>query len=459
MRTACFLALLLPVVAPAADWPQWLGPNRAGEFVEPNLLDKFPAGGPKVEWDVPVGEGYGGPAVSGGKVFLLDRVKPADAATPNGVFDTKTTVTGQERVRCFDAATGKDLWTVAYDCPYRISYAAGPRCTPTVDGGRVYALGAMGDLHCLNAADGAAVWKKQFVKEYDATLPVWGFASHPLIDGDNLICLVGGSNGRLVVAFDKVTGAEKWTSQSFDGDFGYNPPVIATLAGKRTLLVWHPKAVVGLDPATGKRFWSVPLDSKAALTAPTLRTQGNRVFATSFYEGAKLIEVTPAGANLVWKSKARGERPAQTTDLSSIMPTPVWKGDFIYGVDSYGELRCIEAATGKRVWTTMQATRGRLTPENVRSRETPSESQPWAERWSNAFLVTCGDKTLLFNEQGELIIAKLTPAGYEEIDRAVILEPTNKLAGRPVVWMHPAFAMGSMFARNDHKMVRVKLTK
>lgn len=458
---ALLAGLALAAPTPGPDWPQWMGPDRAGVFTQADLPDTFPKDGPPVEWRVPVGDGYAGPAVAGGKVFLLDRIKPGDAPTPTGAFDTKTVVKGQERVRCLDAATGKDVWTHGYDCPYRLSYSAGPRCTPTVDGARVYALGAMGDLHCVNIADGKVLWAKNFPRDYGSPVPVWGFAAHPLVDGDNLICLVGGTDGRLVVAFDKVTGAEKWHALSFDsGDFGYNPPVIATLAGKRTLLVWHPKAVVGLDPATGAKRWDVPMTARSALTAPMLRTQGDRVFLTAFYEGSTLLEVTPAGAKILWKSKARGERPAQTLDLSSIITTPVWAGEHIYGVDSYGELRCLEAATGKRVWTDQRATRGRLTPPGVRERDTPSETAPWSERWACAFLTpTGGDKYLIFNEQGELIRAKLTPAGYEELGRVVLLEPTNKLAGRPVVWTHPAYAGGSVFARNDKELVRARLGK
>ena len=453
------LSLALGQPAPPADWPQWLGPDRAGVYAAPDLPDKFPPGGPPIAWRAPVGEGYAGPAVAGGKVFVADFVKPGDAQTPKNAFDTKTATKGRERILCFDAATGNELWAYAYECRYKLSYSAGPRCTPTVDGGKIYYLGAMGDLTCIDVASGKKVWAKNFPRDYNSPVPLWGFAAAPLVDGDNLICLAGGSDGRLVVALNKNTGAEKWRAIAFDsGDFGYNPPVIHTLAGKRTLLIWNPRTLTGLDPATGAKFWDVPLPSKAALTVPTLAVQGNRVFATTFYAGATMIEITPKRPKIVWQSKARGERPGQTTDLSSIITTPVWAGEYIYGVGSYGELRCIEAATGKRVWSTMRATRGRLTPERVRERETPSEAQPWSERWACAFLTpTGGDKYLIWNEQGELIRAKLTPAGYEELDRAPLLEPTNRLAGRPVVWTPAAYALGSVFVRNDKELLRAKL--
>jgi outer membrane protein assembly factor BamB len=454
------LVVMLPATGRAADWPQWMGPHRDGVWRETDLIEKFPAGGPKVSWEAKVGQGYAGPAVAGGKVFVLERTEEPGQPQPANAFDTKVEQVGVEALACFDQATGKELWRKSYPCRYRISYNAGPRCTPTVDGDRVYTLGAMGDLVCRNVADGAAVWQLNFVKDMGATVPPWGFSAHPLVDGNNLICLAGGSDGRLVVALDKLTGKEVWRSLSFDsGDFGYASPVIHTLNGVRTLLIWHPKALNGLDPTTGKKLWSVPMNIKFALTAPLIRVQGNRVFTTSFYDGSQMVEVTPDGPKVLWKSKAKGEKPNQTTDLSSIISTPLWKGDTIYGVDSYGELRAIDAATGKRLWATMKATRGPLTPENVAGRETPSETQPWSERWGNAFLIENGDRTVLFNEQGVLIFAKLTRAGYEELDRAQILQPTNRLAGRPVVWMHPAFADGHVYARNDTKLVAIDLRK
>ena len=159
--------------------------------------------------------GYAGPAVASSKVYLLDRI------TPNGKINRE----GTERVLCLDEKTGKQLWKHEYPCEYRIDYPAGPRCTPTVDGERVYCLGGMGDLFCLDSAKGNVIWSKDFPRDYGAKVPVWGYAAHPLIDGDKLICL-GGGPGKLVVAFDKKTGKELWAVESCPGDFGYSPPMI-----------------------------------------------------------------------------------------------------------------------------------------------------------------------------------------------------------------------------------------
>ena len=459
MRTALLATLLLSSgTARADDWPQWLGPKRDGVWREDGIADKFPADGPKKLWEKPVGIGYGGPAVAGGKLYLMDRVLGSGVANPANPFDRQSKVAGNERVLCLDAKTGNQLWKYEYPSVYQISYAAGPRCTPTVDGDKVYTLGAMGDLHCLDAAKGTLVWKKNFVDDFDARVPVWGFACHPLVDGDNLICVAGGSDNRLVIAFDKHTGKVNWASQSCEGDFGYCPPVVYEFGGTRQLIVWHARALVGLDPATGKRLWSVPWELKASLNVPMPRKVGeDGLFVTSFYHGSMFLKVSADAAKVVWKSAAKGEMPNQTRDLSAIMSTPVIDGDYTYGVCSHGELRCLVTATGERKWATMLATRGKLTAANVAANPEPNTS---SERWGHAFIVKQGDRFVLFNEQGDLIFAKLSASGYEEVSRAHLIDPTNTMArGRKVVWMHPAFADRCVFVRNDQQLACFSLAK
>jgi outer membrane protein assembly factor BamB len=446
---------LLVTTARADDWPQWLGPKRDGVWRETGIIDTFPKDGPKKLWSVPVGTGYSGPAVAGGKVFVMDRVLAPGVKSPENAFG-KPKLKGTERVLCLDEKTGRELWKHEYPAEYAISYSSGPRCTPIVDGDRVYTLGAMGHLFCLNAADGKPVWSKDFIKDYESFLPTWGFAAHPLVDGEKLICLVGGSDNRLVVAFDKKTGAELWAAEHCPGDFGYSPPMIYEFGGKRQLVIWHSRAVLGLEPETGKRIWNADFEIKAGLTAPTARKVGeDRLFVTSFYNGSMLLRVKADGAEVVWKSKAKGEGIHQTADLSSIMPTPVIDGDYVYGVCSYGQLRCIEVDTGKRIWESMKATRGKLTPPRVAERDEPDGG----ERWSNAFIIPHVDRYFLFNEQGDLIIAKLSPKGYEEMSRAHLIDPTNKDPRRLVVWTHPAFANKCVFVRNDKELACFDLAK
>ena len=448
------LTLLAPT-ARAEDWPQWLGPKRDGVWRETGIIDTFPKDGPKKLWSVPVGTGYSGPAVAGGKVFVMDRLLAPGVKPPEKAFG-KPKLKGAERVLCLDEKTGRELWKHEYPAEYAISYSSGPRCTPIVDGDRVYTLGAMGHLFCLNAADGKPIWSKDFIKDYESFLPQWGFAAHPLVDGEKLICLAGGSDNRLVVAFDKKTGAELWAVEHCPGDFGYSPPMIYEFGGKRHLVIWHSQAVLGLEPESGKRIWRVDFEIKSGLTAPTARKVGeDRLFVTSFYNGSMLLRVKADAADVVWKSNAKGEGIHQTTDLSSIMPTPVVDGDHVYGVCSYGQLRCIEADTGKRIWESMNATRGKLTSPKVAARDEPDGS----ERWSNAFIIPHADRYFLFNEQGDLIIAKLSPRGYEEVSRAHLIDPTNTDARRLVVWTHPAFANRCVFVRNDKELACFDLAK
>jgi outer membrane protein assembly factor BamB len=436
----CLLVLaLLPAAACADDWPQWLGPRRDGVWREKGILEKFPSGGPKVVWRTPIGGGYAGPAVAGGRVYVTDRVLAPGVKRLNGP--------GKERVLCLDAANGKQLWKHEYDCTYRMAYPAGPRTTPVAHAGKVYTLGGMGDLFCLDAKNGKVLWKKNFVKDYDARVPMWGFAVHPLLDGDKLICLVGGE-GSVVVAFDKDKGTQKWKALSVDGsDIGYCPPMIFKVGKTRQLIIWHPESVNGLDPENGKVHWSVPFRVRANLSIPTPRLLGDKLFITSFYNGCLMLRLSadkPA-AKVLWRSKGRGERPNQTDKLHAIMCTPFLKGEHIYGVCSYGELRCLRVKDGERVWSDLTAT--------------GCDGEP--TRWANAFLVPQGERYFLFNEKGDLIIASLTPKGYKQIDRAHILEPTYNLGGfgggRKVLWSHPAFANRSMYARNDKEIVCVSL--
>jgi len=444
------LAIFLcsPFTLHADDWPQWLGPKRDGIWRETGILDKFPAGGPKVLWRTPCGMGYAGPAIANGRVFLAERVLGEGQANPDDPF-VRSNVKGTDQLVCLDEATGKRLWNFGSEVEYRINYAAGPRSTPIVDGELVYWLGPMGDLHAIDIKTAKPVWQKNYLKDYQSSVPVWGFTRHPLVDGDKLICMIGGPEAPGVVAFDKTTGKEVWKALSISGDPGYNSPVIFEVNGKRVLIVWHSHAVVGLDPETGKKQWEYRWEIQAALTAPTARlVNKSLLFLTSFYNGSLLLDIGGSDPKVVWKSKSKAGQaavmPQNTVDLHSIMPTPWIKDDHIYGVCSYGELRCLELMSGKRLWETHAATSGK------------------SARWGNAFLTPHleTDRVFLFNERGELIIARLTPKGYEEIDRAKILEPTNKYAaGRTVVWSHPAFANGNVYARNDNEIVAVSLKK
>src|SRR5262245_8395180 len=246
-------SLVAAAVAGADDWPQWLGPRRDAVWRETGILEKFPEGGPKVRWRAPVAGGYAGPAVAEGKVFVTDRVLAKDTEKPKDPFRPGTTP-GTERVLCLNEADGRLLWKHEYDCPYTVQYPYGPRTTPVVRDGRVYALGAEGHLVCLDTDDGRRRWGRDLKKDYNVKAPVWGFAAHPLLDGHKLICMVGGE-GSTVVAFDKDTGKEIWRALSASQP-GYCPPMIFEAGGTRQLIVWDANKLSSLDPETGKVYWS-----------------------------------------------------------------------------------------------------------------------------------------------------------------------------------------------------------
>lgn len=440
-KTLLLLALLTLTTANlrADDWPQWLGPQRDAVWRETGILESFPASGPAVRWRVPIGGGYSGPAVAGGRVYFMDRQLAKDASNPRNAF-ARGRIPGSERVLCLDAADGRQLWAHEYACDYTVSYAAGPRTTPVVRGGKVYALGAEGNLCCLDATTGREIWARDFKKDFGIPTPMWGFAGHPLLDGQKLICLAGGE-GSVAVAFDKDTGKELWRALSAP-EPGYAPPVIYEAGGKRQLIIWHPQALNSLDPETGALYWSEPGKANSGMTIATPRRLGDLLYVTSFYNGSVMLRLAadrPAATRL-WQSKKASERDTDT--LHTVMSTPFLEDGHIYGVCSYGQLRCLKAETGERVWETFAATTG---------------DKP--VRWANAFLVKNANRWFLFNEKGDLIIAKLSPTGYEEISRAHLLEPTNTDPGRPVVWSHPAFADRCIFARNDREIICVSLAK
>jgi outer membrane protein assembly factor BamB len=320
-----------------------------------------------------------------------------------------------------------------------VSYATGPRATPTVADGKVYTLGAEGNLICLDAEKGKLLWSHDFKKEFGVKTPTWGFAGHPLADGKKLICLAGG-DGSVVVAFDKDSGKELWRALNAK-EPGYAPPMIYEFANKRQLILWHPEAVNALDPETGKVIWTYPLTRavQAGMTIPTPRKVGDKLFLTSFYNGSLMLRVDSDKPSLVWASQKVSEK--DTDGLHSVFATPLIENGYIYSPCSYGQFRCLNADTGERIWETFEPTTGK------------------SERWGNAFIVKNGDRSFLFNEKGDLIIAKLSPEKYEEISRAHLIDPDNHDAHRPVVWSHPAFANKSVYARNDQEIVCATLAK
>jgi len=436
MRVFVLCSLLLFAALQAAhadDWPQWLGPERDSVWREKGIVDRFPTNGLEVKWRVPVELGYSGPAVVDDRVFVFDYAKTSGTSTNNPGGRDK--LEGKERVLCLSAATGKQLWKHQYDCSYNISYPSGPRCTPTVDSGRVYTLGAEGNLYCLNTESGDVIWSKELKKEYKTETPIWGFAAHPLVVGDLLYCVVGGQ-GSVAVAFDKKTGREVWRALS-NNEPGYCPPTLIEHAGTKQLLIWHPKSLNALNPLTGDVHWSVDLAPSYGMSVTAPRKTGNYLFASGIGNIGALIELgdTASSAEVKWRGNSKSA-------FYSCNSTPIIDGELIYGNDCQtGMLIGARIEDGKRVWETREPTSG----GNRRASH------------GTAYLVKHEDRYFIASETGDLILAELSPQGYKETSRFHMLDPTNECFGRAVVWSHPAFARRCVFARNDKELVCINL--
>ena len=427
-------AVAFGVVVRADDWPEVAGKGRRSVWNETGILEKFPADGLKVLWRTPVRSGYAGPAVADGRVFITDYM---ETQRPRGI----------ERAMALDEKTGKVLWTQEWPADYRgISWPVGPRATPTVDGDRVYILGADGKLFCFDVQTGAIRWKKDFPQEYKADRMKWafdwGFASSPLVDGDRLIAMVGGQPDAKVVAFDKMTGKEIWRALSSDTELGVAQPIIITAGGARQLIIWYPGAVASLDPVSGKQYWEQPYKVGGSMTVAIPAQHGSQLFLTTFYDGPLMLtldEKKPA-ATISWKGKSDSE--IQTDGLHAVITTPAIIGDHIYGICSYGQFRCLLAKTGERVWETQAVTKERA-------------------RWASGVMVRNGDRLFINNDRGELIIVKPSPAGYQEVSRTALIKPTSPPQNRRelvnVNWMYPAYANKHIYARNDEEIICASL--
>ena len=422
----------------AEDWKQWRGAGRLGVWHETGIVDEFPDSGLKVKWRTPIRNGFSGPAVADGRVFVTDWVEDPESRT----------IDGTERALALDEQTGEELWSYSWGATYRAlmaSYAAGPMATPTVDEERVYILGATGLLWCLNVETGAVVWHRNFLAEYDASLPPWGTPAAPLVDGEKLITIVGGEPDALVVAFDKRTGAELWRALQVTGGSS-SPPIIYEAGGVRQLIIWHTAALASLNPETGEKYWEEPWESGSSMNVITPLKVDNYLLVSEFYNGSLMMQLGTDGptARMIWKGSSRSEMPNETDGLHTVITPPVIIDDYLYGVGSYGELRGLDARTGERLWMS-----GEMTPQ---------------ARWGGAFIVRHGDRYFVNNDDGDLIIAQFTPTGYVEIDRTELITATTsagygprKRHDRMVNWAHPAYANRHIVHRNAEEIVRASL--
>jgi outer membrane protein assembly factor BamB len=385
---------------PAADWPQWLGPNRDGISAETGLLKTWPAKeGPPLVWQRAVGEGYSGPVVAGERLILFHRV------------DDK------EVVQCFNALKGDNLWSFDYPTDYvdGLGKGNGPRSTPVVDGKRIYTLGAEGWLHSIDLDSGKKIWGRSIVADYKVPANYFGVGTSPLIEGDLLLVNVGGKQAG-IVAFDKAHGKEVWKTP--DEGASYSSPVAATFDGKRFAVFFTRQGVLLLDPVTGKvrytKQWRARND--ASVNAATPLVIGDLLFFSASYEtGALLLRVNPQNVEEVWSGDEI---------LSNHYCTSVHYQGYLYGIDGRQEagasLRCVELKTGKVQWTKKSFGCG---------------SMVLAE--GHLFVVT---------ERGDLVLVELSPKGYLEKARTGVFKDFPCRA-------QIALANGMLYARDGARLV------
>lgn len=412
----------------SADWPQWRGPNRDGVWNETGIISKFDSPKLKPVWSSPIGAGYSGPTISDNKVYVtsyLDKPKQV------------------EQVHCLDRFTGKEIWKYVYPCEYQdIGYPLGPRGAVSISDGKAYALGTMGDFHCLDAETGEVLWKKNFAADFEASIPGWGIAASPVVDHEHVYMQVGGQPDACVIAFDKNSGEEQWRALS--GGASYSAPRLIPWGDRSALLVWTADWFAALEPKNGEPIWIHPFDrAKGPINVadPVFDSKSNRVFLSSFYDGSYLYKLNSSSseAELLWSRRGRSE--IHTDALHSIIMTSVILGNYVYGIDSHGEMRCLDLETGDRVWTDLTLLE--------------------KGRWATAFFVQNGENTWILTEKGDLVIGRLNPSGFERISTTHIIEPTTFLPRRSgeILWSHPAFAHKHIFVRNDRELICVDLSK
>ncbi len=433
LASVAFVLVCSPAVH-ADDWPEFRGAGRLGVWHESGIVQDFPTEGLKARWRVPIKAGYAGPAVADGRVFVTD-------------FEPTNGMRGTERAMALEETTGNLLWMQEWDADYAgIQWEVGPGATPTVDGDRVYILGRTGVLTSLRVDTGEVLWRKSYAEDYDVDRMRWGFdwgfASAPLVDGARLICFVGGPPDARVVALDKMTGEEIWRALPSEADLGVAQPIIIEAGGARQLIVWDPEEVASLDPVTGEVYWQQPYVVGGAMTVAVPVQVGSQLFFSTFYDGPMMLTLNQdrPGATVAWKGTSNSE--IRTEGLHAVLATPIIDGGYIYGICSYGQLRCLNAATGERVWETQEATVER-------------------RRWVSGFMVKNGNRVFINNDRGELIISRLSPSGYEEISRTHLIDPTsppgNRRELRTVSWVHPAYANKHILTRNDEEIVSLSL--
>ncbi len=374
-------------------WTNFRGPNRDGRYDEMAVLTKWPANGLTPIWKQPIGIGYASFVVADGRAYTTEQRRR------------------QEVVSAYDVNTGRELWVQGWNAEYNDETGDGPRATPTWDEGRIYALGATGELRCLDAKTGAVAWGRNILKENGASNLQWAMAASPLIVDDKVIVLPGGPGGKSIVAYNKVTGAPVWKSQN--DPQAYVSPMLVTLAGRRQIVVVSSSRVLGLVPEDGALLWSHVWNTDMGINvSQPIPVDKNRLFISAGYgKGAALLEISGSGNTL--SAKALWEN----INMKNKFNSSVLHEGHVYGLDE-GILGCVDVNTGARKWK--------------------------GGRYGYGQVILASGHLIITSETGELVLVKATPEAFTEVARFAALE------GR--TWNNPAIANGKLLVRNATQM-------
>ena len=384
----------------ADDWPQWRGPRRDGVSVERGLLKQWPAGGPPLAWQTKgAGEGYSSFSVANGRLFTL-------GARGN-----------TEYVIALDTATGKRVWEVGHGRRFNNDRGDGPRATPTVDGDRVYAYGASGDLSVLEAATGKIVWTQNVIQKFRGSNINWGLSESPLVLTDRILVATGGSDAS-IVALRKTDGSLIWKSQSDEP--GYSSAVVQQVGAVRSAVVFTAGRALGVDLNDGRLLWSYDRVANRTANIATPIVRGNQVFLSSDYgTGAALLTIEGSGP------KVTAREVYFTQEMRNHHSSSVLVGDYLYGFSS-SILTALHFETGKQAWRDRSVGKGSL--------------------------VFADDRLYLFSENGVIGLAEANPAGYREHGRFQIK------AGNLPTWSHPVVSGGKLFIRDQDTIYAYDVT-
>lgn len=404
----------------AADWPGWRGPLRDGHSAPDGIELKSLPAEPKRVWQLKIGDGLAAPVVVGDRVYYLDAQE------------------GKEVVHAIDRATAQEVWKSTLDTAFRNGQTApGPRCTPLVDGDRIYVQSCNGELRCLATADGQVRWRVNFTRDYQAVAPAergvnkgaqrHGFTAAPWIDQNRLIVLVGDPHGAGVVCFDKLNGNVLWKSQN---DHAANAaPITANLGGlkPRQVVAFTVEGLIGLNLDDGALLWRVPITTTYGRHVTTPVVVDDIVMVASKEESLMGIRPTPGGPEGRWTAPIQWMATNVTVNFSS----PVAVGHHLYGLGPDKNLFCIDTRTGATAWS-----------------KTGFANQV-AEK-AHLAIVAVGKSLLVLTETGELVLAAADPTGYRELGRVQACGAN---------WCNPAYADGRLYVRDAKELVCLELAR